>query len=62
MSDEVDPLAQGAARPLPTRGEGCLQRYDPDELSEQHGTDFPGASDLWRQVERDQAGQDKAPD
>lgn len=62
MSDEVDPLAQGAARPLPTCGEGCLRRYDPEQLSEQHGTDFAGASELWRQVERGQAEQDKTPD
>nr|WP_241804772.1 hypothetical protein [Pseudomonas putida] len=34
----------------PTLGEGCLSRYDPDALSEQDGTDFPGAAELWRQL------------
>ncbi|RRV46293.1 hypothetical protein EGJ09_11990 [Pseudomonas sp. p106] len=34
----------------PTLGEGCLARYDPDALSEQDGTDFPGAAELWRQL------------
>lgn len=34
----------------PILGEGCLSRYDPDALSEQDGTDFPGAAELWRQL------------
>ncbi|WDY58966.1 hypothetical protein PVV54_04845 [Pseudomonas sp. PSKL.D1] len=46
----ADPADKGTAAPLPTLGEGCLARYDPDAMSENHGTDFPGAADLWRQL------------
>lgn len=42
------PLEQAAAEPLPTVGEGCLQRYDPDALSSEHGTEFPGAMQAWQ--------------
>ena len=38
------------ALPPPTLGEGCLARFDPDALSEEDGTDFPGAAELWRQL------------
>ncbi len=34
----------------PTLGEGCLARYDPEALSDADGTDFPGAADLWQQL------------
>lgn len=34
----------------PTLGEGCLSRYDPESLSDQDGTDFPDAAELWRQL------------
>lgn len=50
MTPDADPLARGAAPLPPTRGEGCLLRYDPDALSEQHGTEFPGAAELWRRT------------
>lgn len=55
MSDVADPLSRGAAAPLPTRGEGCLRRYDPDELSAEHGTEFCGAAELWRELVQDDA-------
>nr|WP_225915515.1 hypothetical protein [Pseudomonas promysalinigenes] len=38
------------ASPPPTLGEGCLARYDPQALSEEDGTEFPGAEQLWRQL------------
>ncbi|MCZ9636121.1 hypothetical protein MXF29_12305 [Pseudomonas sp. NC26] len=38
------------ALPPATLGEGCLARFDPDALSEEDGTDFPGAAELWRQL------------
>ena len=38
------------ATPPPTLGEGCLARYDPEALDEEDGTEFPGAADLWRQL------------
>jgi len=55
MSEESDPLERAAARPLATRGEGCLRRYDPDELGEQHGTEFSDAAELWRRLNSDQS-------
>jgi len=33
-----------------TLGEGCLARYDPDALTDSDGTDFPGAAELWQQL------------
>jgi len=34
----------------PTLGEGCLARYDPEALNDADGTDFPGAAELWQQL------------
>ncbi len=53
-------MKRGEAIPPPTLGEGCLQRYDPEALSETDGTEFPGAAELWRQVQ-DQSEDDEAP-
>ncbi|WP_228533325.1 hypothetical protein [Pseudomonas sp. UFMG81] len=36
------------ASPPATRGEGCLARFDPDALSAEDGTEFPGAAELWQ--------------
>lgn len=41
----------GTAHPPPTLGEGCTSRYDPDALSEEDGTEFPGAVELWSQLQ-----------
>lgn len=41
----------GTAHPPPTLGEGCTSRYDPDALSEEDGTEFPGAAELWSQLQ-----------
>ena len=46
-----DPLARAASNPPATLGEGCVSRYDPDELTGEHGADFSGASELWRQLQ-----------
>ncbi|WP_404821362.1 hypothetical protein [Pseudomonas huaxiensis] len=43
-----DPLDKAAAHAPPTLGEGCLSRYDPDALSSEDGTEFPGAAELWQ--------------
>lgn len=43
-----DPLDKAAAHAPPTLGEGCLSRYDPDALSADDGTEFPGAAELWQ--------------
>ncbi|QKE64169.1 hypothetical protein HNE05_12685 [Aquipseudomonas campi] len=47
----------GTASPPPTLGEGCTSRYDLDALSEEDGTEFPGAAELWAalQVPAEQA-------
>lgn len=42
-----DPKCPGTATPPPTLGEGCVRRYDPDALSDEDGTEFPGAAELW---------------
>ncbi|MDG9930272.1 MULTISPECIES: hypothetical protein [unclassified Pseudomonas] len=60
-------MKRGEAIPPPTLGEGCLQRYDPEALSETDGTEFPGAAELWRRLrqvaEEEGAAQDlPAPD
>ncbi|AYN12566.1 hypothetical protein DZA28_07660 [Pseudomonas alloputida] len=38
------------ASPPPILGEGCLARYDPEALDDTDGTDFPGAAELWQQL------------
>lgn len=50
MSDAPDPLARAAAQPLQTLGEGCLRRYDPQQLTDAHGTEFAGAEQLWQRL------------
>ncbi|SEN12272.1 hypothetical protein SAMN04487857_11087 [Pseudomonas sp. ok272] len=44
-----DPLDKATAKAPATLGEGCLSRYDPDALSTEDGTEFPGAAELWEQ-------------
>ena len=41
---------QPTAVPPPTLGEGCLARYDPAALADTDGTEFPGAAELWQQL------------
>ena len=43
----ADPLEKATATAPATLGEGCLSRYDPEELSAEDGTEFPGAAQLW---------------
>lgn len=45
-----DSRRPGTASPPPTVGEGCTSRYDPQALSEEDGTEFPGAAELWVQL------------
>ena len=56
-----DPLDKATSSAPPTLGEGCLSRYDPDALSPEAGTDFPGAAELWAQ-ELDAAGMQRVPE
>jgi hypothetical protein len=43
----ADPLDKATSKAPATLGEGCLSRYDPDELSPEDGTEFPGACRSW---------------
>lgn len=47
----ADPNRPGTATPPPTLGEGCTQRYDIEALSDEDGTEFPGAAELWRALQ-----------
>lgn len=52
-----EPGDKASAKPLPVLGAGCASRYDPEALSEEHGTEFPGAEALWaQQVSEKQQG------
>lgn len=51
----TDPLDKATSSAPATLGEGCLSRYDPDELSLDDGTDFDGAAQLWQELQ-DNAG------
>ena len=46
----TDPLDKATSKALPTLGEGCLSRYDPDALSPEDGTEFEGAAQLWERL------------
>lgn len=45
----TDPLAKASASAPPIIGSGCTQRYDPEHLGPELGTEFPGAEALWKQ-------------
>ncbi|MDD2051465.1 hypothetical protein NPS46_02750 [Pseudomonas putida] len=46
-----DPLDKATAQAPPTLGEGCLSRFDPEALDQDDGTEFPGAAELWKQLQ-----------
>ncbi|MFJ9989136.1 hypothetical protein ACIQSO_00215 [Pseudomonas putida] len=46
----ANPRDKAGAQPPPTLGEGCLARYDPEALSDDDGTEFEGAAELWEQL------------
>jgi len=52
-----DPLDKATSTAPATLGEGCLSRYDPDDLSPEDGTEFPGAAELWEQVKPEPEGE-----
>ncbi|MFI8396223.1 hypothetical protein CXF97_02080 [Pseudomonas sp. Choline-02u-1] len=45
-----DPLDKATSKAPATLGEGCLSRYDPDDMGPEDGTEFPGAAALWEQL------------
>ena len=49
----ADPLDKATSKAPATLGEGCLSRYDPDEMSSENGTAFPGAAELWEQLQEE---------
>ena len=50
----TDPLARGTSSAPPVLGEGCTQRYDPEALSPEDGSEFADAAELWRQLQQDE--------
>ncbi len=46
-----NPWDKATSKAPPTVGEGCVRRYDPKELGEHHGTEFPEAAQLWRRLQ-----------
>lgn len=49
-----DPLDKATSKAPATLGESCLSRYDPDDMSPDDGTEFPGAAELWEQLQQEQ--------
>jgi hypothetical protein len=49
----ADPLDKATSKAPATLGEGCLSRYDPDDMNPEDGTEFPGAAELWEQLNRE---------
>ena len=49
----ADPFERAAAKAPPIIGGGCTQRYDPEALSSELGTDFPEAEALWAELQAD---------
>ncbi len=47
-----DPLTRGTSSAPPVLGEGCTQRYDPQALTPEDGTEFADAAELWRQMQQ----------
>ncbi|WP_347505808.1 hypothetical protein [Pseudomonas anguilliseptica] len=50
----TDPFARGTSSAPPVLGEGCTQRYDPQALTPENGTEFADAAELWRQLQQDE--------
>ncbi|MCQ4313141.1 hypothetical protein D7241_19110 [Stutzerimonas sp. VN223-3] len=49
----TDLLKKAGATAPPIIGSGCTQRYDPEHLGPELGTDFPGAEALWKRHQPD---------
>jgi len=58
MSDDKPPQP-GTANAPPIVGQGCVQRYDPDALSDEDGTEFAGAEALWQRTQLERQQSDK---
>ncbi|CAI8955393.1 Relaxase [Pseudomonas sp. IT-P74] len=49
----ADPLDKATSKAPATLGEGCLSRYDPDDMGPETGTEFPDAARLWEQLQQE---------
>ncbi|WP_168175626.1 hypothetical protein [Pseudomonas sp. PA15(2017)] len=58
MADE-EADAPGTATAPQVIGQGCVQRFDPEALGEEDGTEFEGAEALWQRFQREQQRSDK---
>lgn len=58
MADD-EPDAPGTATAPRVIGQGCVQRFDPEALNEEDGTEFEGAEALWQRTQREQQRSDK---
>jgi hypothetical protein len=56
-----DPLDKATSKAPATLGEGCLSRYDPEDMSPEDGTEFPGAAELWEQLKEQEQDDVKKP-
>lgn len=50
-NDMTNPLDKATSTAPPTLGEGCLSRYDPEEMGPDDGTEFEGAAQLWKALQ-----------
>lgn len=50
-----DPLDRATSSPPPTLGEGCIRRYDPQAMGDEHGAEFSGAAALWQRLQGPEA-------
>jgi hypothetical protein len=57
----TDPLDKATSKAPATLGEGCLSRYDPEDMSPKDGTEFPGAAELWEQLKEQEQDDVKKP-
>ena len=55
----ADPLDKATSQAPATLGEGCLSRYDPDDMGPETGTDFPDAAQLWEELHKPNADKSK---
>jgi hypothetical protein len=56
-----DPLDKATSKAPATLGEGCLSRYDLEDMTSEDGTEFPGAAELWEQLKEQQQDDAKRP-
>lgn len=46
----TDPLDRATSKAPPVLGEGCTQRYDPQALRPEDGSEFADAAQLWQEL------------